>query len=311
MTLQTLLVSVVIVNYNYGRFLRDAIDSALNQTYDAMEVIVVDDGSTDDSREIIASYGSQVIPVFKENGGQASAFNSGFARCRGDIICFLDADDVWLPGRVEMVAAKAQEKAEAVLIHHAYQRVDTKLRPFGKTLPLSFLEGDVREKVLRSGGCWPFPPPAALAFRRSCLSSLMPIPEALFRSRAESCLAYCAPLLGPVTAIDKPLCLYRRHDSSDSVRLLHRTKLTSMATYQLNVEGANQVLARMGRTERFCLQDHSSYLWAKYFAREQDRPSWASVSWNLARMPSEPSLFVRFKELMKFWVQSLEIRQFS
>jgi glycosyltransferase involved in cell wall biosynthesis len=311
MTFQTPLVSLVIINYNYGRFLCDAIDSALNQTYAATEVIVVDDGSTDDSREIIASYGSRVIPVLKDNGGQGSAFNAGFARSSGDIICFLDADDIWLPARVEVVAARARERTEALLIHHAYQRVDAKLRPFGKILPLSLLEGDVGEKVLRSGGCWPFPPPAALAFRRSCLASLMPIPEALFRSRAESCLAYCAPLLGPITAIDEPLCLYRRHDSSDSVRLLHRTKHDSMETYRLNVEGANQVLARLGRKERFRLHNHSSYLCAKYFACEQDRPSWGAVSWTLARMSSEPSCFIRLKEVVKFWVQSLGMRQFS
>jgi glycosyltransferase involved in cell wall biosynthesis len=311
MTFQSPLVSVVIINYNYSRFLREAINSALNQTYTNMEVIVVDDGSTDDSREIIASYGSRVIPVFKENGGQASAFNAGFAVSTGEIICFLDSDDVWLPTRVQAVVARGWEREEAVLIYHAFQRVDVRLRPFGKILPLSFLEGDVGEEVLRSGGCWPFPPPAAMAFRRLLLASCMPIPEALFRSRAESCLAYCAPLLGPVTAINEALCLYRRHDSCDSLRLLHRTKLASVETYQLNVEGANQVLARLGRKERFCLQNHSSYLWAKYFAREANGPSWATVSWNLAHTPSEPSWFIRFKGLVKFWLQSFGVRQFS
>jgi glycosyltransferase involved in cell wall biosynthesis len=64
-------VSILINNYNYGRFLQEAIDSALNQTYSPTEVIVVDDGSTDNSREIIASYGNKIIPVLKENGGQA------------------------------------------------------------------------------------------------------------------------------------------------------------------------------------------------------------------------------------------------
>ena len=311
MTFDSPLVSAVVINYNYGRFLRDAIDSVLNQTYTNVEVIVVDDGSTDDSREIIATYNSRIRPVFKENGGQASAFNAGFSVSKGEIVCFLDADDVWLPARVEAVVAQARDRERAVLIYHAFQCADETLRPFGKVLPLSFLEGDVGEEVLGSGGCWPFPPPAAMAFRRTFLASCMPIPEALFRSRAESCLAYCAPLLGPVTAIDKPLCLYRRHESSDSVRLLHRNKFTSIETYRLNVEGANQVLARMGRKERFRLQNHSSYLWVKYFAAEADSPSWATVSWKLARMPSESSWYVRFKGLVKFWLQSLGVRQFS
>src|SRR3954451_20463787 len=95
------LVSIVIDNYNYARFLPEAIESALAQTYPDTEVIVVDDGSTDDSREIIASYGSRVRPVLKTNGGQASAFNAGFAASRGDVVLFLDSDDTLFPEAVE------------------------------------------------------------------------------------------------------------------------------------------------------------------------------------------------------------------
>ncbi|MBA3924582.1 MAG: glycosyltransferase, partial [Nostocaceae cyanobacterium] len=87
------LVSILINNYNYERFLREAIDSASLQTYSPVEVVVVDDGSGDNSRELIASYGEQIVSVFKQNGGQASAFNAGFAASHGEIVCFLDADD--------------------------------------------------------------------------------------------------------------------------------------------------------------------------------------------------------------------------
>src|ERR1700733_2019113 len=69
-------VSIVINNYNYDRYLKDAIDSALNQTVPAHEIVVVDDGSTDDSRAIIESYGDLVTPVLQENGGQRKAYNS-------------------------------------------------------------------------------------------------------------------------------------------------------------------------------------------------------------------------------------------
>jgi glycosyltransferase involved in cell wall biosynthesis len=311
MSCETPLVSAVVVNYNYARFLRDAIDSALEQTYSNIEVLVVDDGSTDNSREIMASYGSRIIPVFKQNGGQASGFNAGFARSRGEIVCFLDADDIWQPRKVEAVVDKIIESPDAVLVHHSFQRVNENLRPFGKVLPLSILHGNVADEVLRSGGCWPFPPPAAMAFRRSFLASCMPIPEALFRSRAESCLAYCAPLWGPIAGIEESLCLYRRHGLSDSVRLLHQTKLSSVETYRLNVEGANLVLARSGRPERFKLRNHTSYLWAKYFTREADSPSWLTLTWNLVRTPSEPSWYVRSKTVLKFWLQSFGLRQSS
>ncbi len=79
MTQPELLVTILINNYNYGRFLRQAIDSALDQTYTNIEVLVVDDGSTDESRSVIYSYGDRVRAVFKENGGQASTFNAGVA----------------------------------------------------------------------------------------------------------------------------------------------------------------------------------------------------------------------------------------
>src|SRR5450631_2550416 len=86
------LVSVLINNYNYREYLAQAIDSALSQDYDPIEIIVVDDGSTDDSRSIIARYGTKIRTVFQNNSGQASAFNAGINAAQGDILCFLDSD---------------------------------------------------------------------------------------------------------------------------------------------------------------------------------------------------------------------------
>ena len=91
------LVSIVIPSYNYGRFLRQTIDSALNQTYPNTEVIVVDDGSTDDSREVLAGYGERITVHLQENRGEAVAYNTGFRLSRGAIVCFLDSDDALLP----------------------------------------------------------------------------------------------------------------------------------------------------------------------------------------------------------------------
>src|SRR2546427_6650222 len=95
------LASIIVNNYNYGRFLREAVDSALNQTYRNTEVIVVDDGSTDDSREIIADYRNLILPVMKQNGGQTSALNEGFSRSRGEVVIFLDSDDTLFPRALE------------------------------------------------------------------------------------------------------------------------------------------------------------------------------------------------------------------
>src|SRR5688572_20554111 len=109
------MVSIIINNYNYGNFLRAAIDSCLKQIYPFKEVIVVDDGSTDDSKDIILSYGDKIIPLLKENAGQASCFNAGYNICHGDIILFLDADD--------FLADNALEKIVDAFIDHSVSKV--------------------------------------------------------------------------------------------------------------------------------------------------------------------------------------------
>src|SRR2546421_2498664 len=118
------LVSIVINNYNYGRFLRDAIDSVLNQTYDHTETIVVDDDSTDNSREIIAGYGDRIIPVLKENGGQNSAFDAGFATSSGSIVCFLDSDDVFLLSKVGRIVEVLEQHPNVGSCFHTLKAVD-------------------------------------------------------------------------------------------------------------------------------------------------------------------------------------------
>src|SRR5438034_11525190 len=104
------LVSIVINNYNYDRFLRDVIDSALNQTYDRTETIVVDDVSTDNSREIIAGYGDRIIPVLKEKDGQYSAFDAGVAASCGSIACFPDSDDASFPSQLRRIVQVIEEQ---------------------------------------------------------------------------------------------------------------------------------------------------------------------------------------------------------
>jgi glycosyltransferase involved in cell wall biosynthesis len=93
------LVSIVIANYNYGRFLGEAIQSALDQTYPAVEIILVDDGSTDDSLDVAARYPIQVFP--RTNGGVSAARNFGVSQSKGEYILFLDSDDKYEPRTVE------------------------------------------------------------------------------------------------------------------------------------------------------------------------------------------------------------------
>ncbi len=95
------LVSVVIPTYNYGRYICETIESALGQTYSPIEIIVVDDGSTDDTRERLTGYGDRVRYIHQRNRGPAAARNTGIQAARGEFVALLDSDDLWLPDKLE------------------------------------------------------------------------------------------------------------------------------------------------------------------------------------------------------------------
>jgi len=220
------LASIIINNYNYDVFLREAVDSALNQTYLNTEVIVVDDGSTDRSREIIASYGDQIIPVLKGNGGQASAFNAGFAASRGEVVFFLDSDDILLPTAVKN-ATKLFRSPDLVKVHWPLWEIDKDGRKTGQMKPQGALaEGDLREKVLREGPSTHLgPPTTGNAWARRFLERILPRPEAEYRISADSYLMELAPLFGKVKRILKPQGLYRLHEGSNYTDKLFDEKL--------------------------------------------------------------------------------------
>jgi glycosyltransferase involved in cell wall biosynthesis len=94
-------VSVVIPTYNRADFICDAIDSVLSQTYKDYEIIVVDDGSTDNTREVLKKYGDQIKYIYQENKRQGAARNNGIKHSTGEYIALLDSDDMWLPHKLE------------------------------------------------------------------------------------------------------------------------------------------------------------------------------------------------------------------
>ena len=205
-------VSVVVNNRDYGRFLGAAIDSALAQTHPAVEVVVVDDGSTDGSRAVIAGYGDAVTAVLKENGGQASAFNAGAAASTGDVVLFLDADDLLAPTAAERAAAALADPSVAKA-HWPLDLIDAEGRRSGGTIPLEPLpDGDLRERVLAEG---PFShvcaPTSGNAFARAFLDRVLPVPEEGYRLLADCYLLDLAPLYGRVARVEEPQALYRVH----------------------------------------------------------------------------------------------------
>ncbi|MFN2555485.1 MAG: glycosyltransferase family 2 protein [Nitriliruptorales bacterium] len=209
--------SIIINNYNYAAYLEEAIDSALNQTYSAREVIVVDDGSSDSSREVLRRYENDVQVVLKENGGQASAFNAGFEVSLGDVVFFLDADDAFLPRLVEEAVALFRE-SEVVKVHWPLHIIDATGKDTDEILDPDLPEGDFRETVRRYGPMneltWPSPPTSGNAYSRNFLRAVLPMPETPYRLYADAYLFGLAPAFGVLRRLQVPQALYRRHGSN-------------------------------------------------------------------------------------------------
>jgi len=295
-------ITILINNYNYGRFLRAAIDSALGQSYANKEVIVVDDGSTDASREILSSYGDRVIPVLKKNGGQASALNAGFEASSGDLICLLDSDDVWLPSKIQVVVEAALQDPGAIMIYHKVQPVRTDLTICRKVIPTGVFRGDIAAKIRKSGGWWACPPTSALCFRRAALRRMGPIPEEEFRICADAFLSYVVPFLGPVIGLQNCLALYRQHESNHftNPRILSRSRDSEMLQshlrrYERVVASANRRLGELGTGIGLNLEDHWSYQVQKYHLRAAGCRSIVRVAWDALRFPGEPAAINRVK----------------
>jgi hypothetical protein len=206
-------VSVIISCFNYGRYVGEAIRSALEQVGAGAQVIVVDDGSQDGSRDAIAAFGKRVTAIFKDNGGQASALNVGFDASAGEAVIFLDADDVLLPSAAAAIA-QALSNRELAKAHWPMPVIDAAGRPTGELMDAELAEGDLRRYALEQGPLSEMTMPSAAmsgnAFPRWLLERVMPIPEEPYRIGADEYLFGLAPAFGPIIRLH-PLSLYRMH----------------------------------------------------------------------------------------------------
>ena len=243
-------VTVLIDTYNYGRYIEEAIESVLAQDFPAeeMEILVVDDGSTDDTRARVGKYADRVKYIYKENGGQASAFNRGLAEARGELIFFLDADDYWRPGKLRKIADLFAQHLEAGMIYHRYEELD---EVSGKISPLAapIISGFLPKRKVDLISYWIYPT-STLAFRREALKVLLPVPEGL-KIQADAYLAALVVFLEPVIGVEEPLAVYRVHgknlfhgsgSAGESERLLRR-----IATRKVFIAEVSGWLARSGR----------------------------------------------------------------
>jgi glycosyltransferase involved in cell wall biosynthesis len=210
------LVSILINNYNYASLLGEAIESALGQTYPHVEVVVVDDGSTDGSQGVIEQYGERVVPVLKANGGQCSAVNAGFTASRGEIVCLLDSDDVFFPSKVERVVAIFEQHPDVAWVKNNLSVTDGALRPLGVSVPNTHGSRLLRPK---SRACLEdktrFVLTSGLSLRRAAAASYLPISAtnlAEWRYSVDAYIGFWAAATGSCYELAEPLGYYRRQD---------------------------------------------------------------------------------------------------
>lgn len=291
-------ISVLVNNYNYARFLPRAIDSVLAQRDVRFELIVVDDGSTDDSREIITGYGARLRHHFQPNGGQAAAMNAGMALARAPICAFLDADDWWEPGKLAAVLDAFERHPEAGLVYHRLQPTFSDGRHAFSPIPRSLCEGDLAPRLRRSGGRWPFPTTSSLAVRRSLWEDVGDIP-ASFRISADAWITGILPFFAPVIALPQALGAYRIHDNTwfrpedDEAMLAKR-----LAHWDETDSVTNRVLAQRGMTERVSTADHFAYQVAAARLGRPEARGPLGLAWLGLTDAGEPSPIRRLRDTL-------------
>ncbi len=209
--------SVIITNHDYGRFVAGAVDSALGQSATGVEVVVVDDGSTDASLDVLAAYDGRVTLIAQENRGQAGAFNAGFEASRGDTVCFLDADDAFEPEKAGCVSEALRSEPRAGWCFHTLRYVDGRDGTTLRTAPHHRSGVHDLRTWIRAG--WsPFAAPATsgLCFRRSFLAPFMPMPESRDVAISDNYLKTIALAFAPGVHLDEPLASVLVHGNNRS-----------------------------------------------------------------------------------------------
>jgi glycosyltransferase involved in cell wall biosynthesis len=210
------LVSIVIDNHNYARYVGAAIESALAQTYETIEIIVVDDGSTDGSRSIIAAYAGRLTIIFQDNRGQSGAFNTGFEASKGEIVMFLDSDDLLRPDAVaEIVAAWRPGIAKAQFCLATIDAEGAFTGAIFPNYPTPLTPDAVRRETLQTA-LYPCPPTSGNAYARWFLAEVTPVPPVL--AGADGPLNTLAPLYGDVVTLNRVLASYRVHGANDGAQ---------------------------------------------------------------------------------------------
>lgn len=210
------LVSVLMPNYNYGAYIRAAIQSVVEQTYSNWELIVCDDGSSDQSRSIIQEYArqdSRIRYIFQQNFGVAAALNAAYRMSRGQVVALLDADDVFHCSKFARVTAAFREQPRAGFCAHPLRPISANGKPIGSPFPKRLDSGWVGPHLLRNGGDCRSSLASGLLFRRHIADQLFPLPSTLKRM-LDGYMTRAALCLTDAVAMSETLADYRFHNAN-------------------------------------------------------------------------------------------------
>lgn len=241
------LLSIVVTNHNYDGYVVSAVSSALAQ--EGVEVVVVDDGSADDSLERLAHFGDEIVLIAQANGGQAAAMNAGLARCTAPITMFLDADDVLAPD-IGVRVRRHFDDPSVGRVHFPLRRIGADGAPTGGTVPpdpSTMPSGDLSERVRTHPHDLAWQPTTGNAYRRSALDAVFPIPESPYRTCADHHLNALTALHGRVVTEPDIGGDYRVHGQNVDAR------------DGFDLERVQGIVERSGHTET-AVADHARTL---------------------------------------------------
>ena len=208
------LLSVLIDTYNHENFIEQAVVSVLEQDFPMgdTEILVVDDGSTDKTPEILHKFEPRIRILEKPNGGQASAFNFAIPQCRGEVVAFLDGDDWWTKDKLCTIVPILDSQPDIGAVGHGYFMADTHSQLQNTVLPRKSRRLNARtpEAAVLFSRHAGFFGTSKVAYRKSILEQILPIPEGAV-IEADEWLFTLAPWLADVMVLDQALFYYRLH----------------------------------------------------------------------------------------------------
>jgi hypothetical protein len=236
------LLSVLIDTYNHEKFIEQAVMSVLEQDFpmEDTEILVVDDGSTDKTLEILCKFEPRIRIIQKQNGGQASAFNLAIPQCKGEVIAFLDGDDWWTREKLRTIVPIFESQRDIGVVGHGCLIVDAQGHLQNTLLPQKSQRLNARtpEAVALFSRYTCFFGTSRVAYRKALLEQLLPIPEGAV-IEADEWLFTLAPWLADVMVLDQALFYYRLHGgnmymlngaSEKGLRRMHNS-LASLVRY--------------------------------------------------------------------------------